>query len=91
MLLLSKALTLSPALNTQAIPLVASGATPAPGTPLSVSGYGLQSGAEGSEPNGRLYSSLTHRRRQRPLSRRGGGQLGRAAVRDQLELLDLQG
>jgi Trypsin len=59
-LLLSKALTLSPALNTQAIPLVASGATPAPGTPLSVSGYGLQNGAEGSEPNGRLYSaSLT--------------------------------
>ena len=57
MLLLSKALALSPAMNAQAIPLVQSGATPPPGTALSVSGYGLESGAEGSEPNGRLYST----------------------------------
>lgn len=56
-LLLSKALALSPAMNAQAIPLVQSGATPPPGTALSVSGYGLESGAEGSEPNGRLYST----------------------------------
>jgi hypothetical protein len=59
-LTLSKALTLSPAMDAQAIPLVATGATPAPGTALSVSGYGLESGAQGSEPNGKLYStSLT--------------------------------
>ncbi len=59
-LTLSKALTLSPAADAQAIPLVASGATPAPGSTLTVSGYGLQSGAEGAEPNNRLYStSLT--------------------------------
>ncbi len=56
-LTLSKALTLSPAMNAEAIPLVATGATPPPGTPLSVSGYGLQSGAQGSEPNGKLYST----------------------------------
>ncbi len=59
-LTLSKALTLSPAMNAQAIPLVPTGATPAPGTPLSVSGYGLESGAQGSAPNGKFYStSLT--------------------------------
>jgi hypothetical protein len=59
-LTLSKALTLSGALNVEAIPLVAPGATPPPGTALSVSGYGLQDGAQGSEPNGKLYSaSLT--------------------------------
>ena len=59
-LTLSKALTLSPALNAVAIPLVPVGATPPPGTALSVSGYGLQSGAPGAEPNGNLYStSLT--------------------------------
>jgi secreted trypsin-like serine protease len=59
-LLLSKALTLSPAMDAQAIPLVTTGATPPPGTPLTVSGYGLQNGAQGSEPNGKLYSaSLT--------------------------------
>jgi len=59
-LTLSKALTLSPAMNAVAIPLVTTGATPPPGTALSVSGYGLQSSAQGSEPNGKLYStSLT--------------------------------
>ena len=59
-LTLSKALTLSGAMDAEAIPLISSGATPAPGTTLSVSGYGLQSGAQGSEPDGRLYStSLT--------------------------------
>jgi hypothetical protein len=47
-------------MNAQAIPLVASGATPAPGAALTVSGYGLQSGAQGSKPNGGLYAtSLT--------------------------------
>ncbi len=59
-LTLSKALTLSQAMNAEAIPLVPIGATPAPGTPLSVSGYGLENGAENAEPNGKLYStSLT--------------------------------
>ena len=56
-LTLSKALTLSAAMNAEAIPLVATGATPPPGTPLSVSGYGLQSDAQGSVPDGRLYST----------------------------------
>jgi Trypsin len=59
-LTLSKALTLSPALDAEAIPLVAAGATPAPGTALSISGYGLENGAQGSRPDGKLYStSLT--------------------------------
>jgi secreted trypsin-like serine protease len=59
-LTLSKALTLSPEMNAEAIPLVPIGATPAPGTPLSVSGYGLENGAENAEPNGKLYAtSLT--------------------------------
>jgi hypothetical protein len=56
-LTLSKALTLSAAINAEAIPLVATGATPAPGTVLSVSGYGLENGAQGAEPNGRLYAT----------------------------------
>jgi Trypsin len=56
---LSSPLELSPSLNTQAIALVPAGATPAPGTPLSVSGYGKEEGAEGPEhqPNGKLYST----------------------------------
>jgi hypothetical protein len=57
---LTAPLQLSAADGTQAIALVATGATPAPGTPLSVSGYGKQLGAETAKPNGRLYStSLT--------------------------------
>jgi secreted trypsin-like serine protease len=56
---LTTPLELSPAKNTQAISLVAPNATPAPGTTLSVSGYGKEEGAEGSahEPNGKLYST----------------------------------
>jgi hypothetical protein len=54
---LSTPLELSAARNTAAIALVAPGATPAAGTPLSVSGYGKQQGAEGSKPNGKLYSA----------------------------------
>jgi Trypsin len=56
-LTLSKSLSLSPAINAEAIPLVTTGATPAPGTALSVSGYGLENGAQGSVPNGKLYST----------------------------------
>jgi Trypsin len=58
-------LTLSEALDlsgprAKAIGLVPTGATPAPGTTLSVSGYGKESGQEGVEPNYKLYStSLT--------------------------------
>jgi Trypsin len=54
---LSTPLELSPALNAQAIPLVASGATPASGTVLSLSGYGKEEGAESAQPNGKLYST----------------------------------
>jgi secreted trypsin-like serine protease len=61
-LTLEKPLELSPAKNTAAISLVPVGATPAPGTALSVSGFGKQEGAEGEghNSNGNLYStSLT--------------------------------
>ncbi len=54
---LSSPLELSAEGNAQAISLVPAGATPAPGTALSVSGYGKENGAEGSEPNGKLYST----------------------------------
>ena len=40
-----------------AIPLVATGATPAAGTALTVSGYGKQNGAESAQPNGKLYAT----------------------------------
>jgi hypothetical protein len=56
---LANALELSPSKNTQAIALVAANATPAPGTTLSVSGYGKEQGAAGAaqRPNGKLYST----------------------------------
>jgi V8-like Glu-specific endopeptidase len=54
---LATPLELSAARNTAAIALVTAGATPAAGTPLSASGYGKQQGAEGSKPNGKLYSA----------------------------------
>ncbi len=41
----------------KAIPLVATGATPAPGTALSLSGFGKQNGAPTAAPNWRLYST----------------------------------
>ncbi|HEY3865485.1 MAG TPA: serine protease [Solirubrobacteraceae bacterium] len=58
-LTLEKPLELSPAKNTAAISLVPAGATPAPGTTLTVSGYGKQEGAEGAghNSNGNLYST----------------------------------
>jgi hypothetical protein len=56
-LTLSEPLTLSPAFDAQAIGLVPTGATPPAGTPLSVSGYGKQEGAESAAPNGRLFST----------------------------------
>lgn len=59
-LTLGKPLELAAAANAQAIGLVAAGATPAPGTALSISGYGKENGAEGVSPDGKLYStSLT--------------------------------
>jgi hypothetical protein len=54
---LSSPLELSAERNAQAISLVPTGATPVPGTALSISGYGRQNGAESSEPNGKLYST----------------------------------
>jgi secreted trypsin-like serine protease len=41
----------------KAIPLVATGATPPAGTPLSLSGFGKQNGAPTASPNWRLYST----------------------------------
>lgn len=54
---LSSPLELSASVNTAAIALVSPGATPAPGTALSISGYGKESGAESSTPDGKLYST----------------------------------
>jgi secreted trypsin-like serine protease len=56
-LTLKEPLILEPARDTAAIPLVSPGATPAPGTPLSISGYGKEEGAESSQPNGKFYST----------------------------------
>jgi secreted trypsin-like serine protease len=56
-LTLEKPLTLSAADNTAAIPLVPAGATPAPGTTLSISGYGKEVGTEGVNSNGDLFST----------------------------------
>lgn len=56
-LTLETPLTLSEAMDAEPIPLVAAGATPAPGTTLGLSGYGKQNGAEGAQPDGKLYST----------------------------------
>jgi Trypsin len=58
-LTLENPLELSPEKDAQAIPLVPAGATPAPGTSLSISGYGKEEGAEspGHNSNGNLYST----------------------------------
>lgn len=58
-LTLAEPLELSPEKHTQAISLVAPNATPAPGTTLSISGYGKQEGSEepGHNSNGNLYST----------------------------------
>lgn len=56
-LTLSEALELSAENNTASISLVPSGATPTPGTALTVSGYGKENGAEGTEPSGKLLST----------------------------------
>jgi secreted trypsin-like serine protease len=55
-LTLSEPLELSAEKNTASISLVASGATPAPGTALTVSGYGKQNGSEES-PDGKLFAT----------------------------------
>ena len=56
-LALEAPLELSAAMDAEAIPLVPSGAIPAPGTTLGLSGYGKQNGAEGAQPDGKLYST----------------------------------
>jgi secreted trypsin-like serine protease len=57
-LTLEGSLELSEENHAQAISLVPAGATPAPGTTLSISGYGKQEGAEKAQPNGELYSTM---------------------------------
>jgi hypothetical protein len=54
-LTLTEALTLSS--TVQPIALVATGATPAPGTALAVSGYGKQEGAANGQPSGKLFAA----------------------------------
>jgi hypothetical protein len=54
-LTLSQPLTMSS--TVQAIALVASGATPAPGTALSVAGYGKEEGSESVPPSGKLSAA----------------------------------
>lgn len=56
-LTLKTPLELSAAKHAEPISLVASGATPAPGTPLDVSGYGKEQGPEADPPNGELFST----------------------------------
>lgn len=55
LLTLTEPLTLSS--TVQPIPLVATGATPAPGTALTVSGYGKQEGAASAQPSGKLFAA----------------------------------
>ena len=62
-----------------------------PGSTLTVSGYGLQSGAEGAETEQQAVLDLAHRDQQRRLPGSGGGELRRAAVCRQPELHDLSG
>jgi secreted trypsin-like serine protease len=56
-LTLKTPLELSAAKNAEAISLVPTGATPAPGTPLNISGYGKEAGAEEITSNGELFST----------------------------------
>ncbi len=56
-LTLETPLELSEEHHAQAISLVPTGDTPAPGTTLNISGYGKQEGAESAQPNGGLYST----------------------------------
>ena len=56
-LTLETSLELSEENHAQPITLVPTGETPAPGTTLSISGYGKQEGAESAQPNGGLYST----------------------------------
>jgi len=56
-LTLEKPLELSEAANAEPIPLVPAGATPAPGSTLSLSGYGKEQGAEDAPPDGQLHST----------------------------------
>jgi hypothetical protein len=57
-LTLQAPLELSAAKHAEAISLLASGATPAPGTQLNVSGYGKEQGPEADPPTGELFSTM---------------------------------
>jgi Trypsin len=54
---LEKPLELAPAADTAPIGVVAAGAGPVAGTPVSISGYGKENGAEGDQPDGKLYAT----------------------------------
>jgi hypothetical protein len=54
---LASSLELSASKNTASIPLVTNGATPPPGTTLTVSGYGKEQGAESVGATGKLNST----------------------------------
>jgi hypothetical protein len=56
-LTLETPLELSAEKHAQAISLVPTGETPAPGTVLSISGYGKEEGAESAQPKGELNST----------------------------------
>jgi secreted trypsin-like serine protease len=56
-LTLDTPLELSQAMDAEPIPLVPAGATPAPGTTLSLSGYGKENGAERAQSDGKLHST----------------------------------
>ncbi len=56
-LTLETSLELSEEKHAQAISLVSTGDTPAPGTTLSISGYGKEEGAESAQPKGELNST----------------------------------
>lgn len=56
-LTLEAPLELTTAMDAQSISLVPAGATPAPGTTFGLSGYGKQNGAEGVQPDGKLYAT----------------------------------
>ena len=57
MLTLKQPLKIEAARDTATISLVGAGDTPAPGTTLSISGYGKEEGAEDANSNGNLYST----------------------------------
>ncbi len=90
-LTLNTPLELSEAENAEAIQLVPAGATPAPGTTLSISGYGKEEGAEGAQPTGQLYSTTLTAISSDACRNQVGVELRRAVVCRVGELVDLSG